>query len=205
MPLQIFKSYKAVHAAVCVLLILLLACSQQTVQRAGQAGAMGGVVGAVGGLVTGLVFGGNAAESMARGAVFGASTGATAAAISGTVADSNRKAKQDEELQALRAKLGEDAYNGLEALVKCKHDVARAYGRTAATSENKKYALAGLWVQVIAFADSREEEKARALFPQLIVQDDKIADNSQAESKMRGALQKLMDIRQRHGLARVCP
>jgi hypothetical protein len=88
--------------------------------------------------------------------------------------------------------------------VECKHDVAQAYGRTAADSENTKYALAGLWVQVLAFADSREEDNARALFPQLIIQDDRIDDNAQAESKMRGALQKLMDIRERYGLERVC-
>jgi len=204
MPIQRFNLQKSVHTAIAFLLIILSACSQQTVHQAGQAGAMGTVVGAVGGLVTGLVFGGNAAESMARGAVYGGSTGAAAGAMSGMMADSKRKAQQDEDLEALRTKLGDDAFNGLTALVECKHDVAKAYGRTAADSENTKYALAGLWVQVLAFADSREEDKARELFPQLIIQDDRIDDNAQAESKMRGALQKLMDIRERYDLDRVC-
>ena len=73
--------------------------------------------------------------------------------------------------------------------------MVQAYGQTATGSDNKKYALAGLWPQVLTFADSREEEKARALFPQLIDRDEEIADTATAENKMRGALQKLMDIR----------
>jgi outer membrane lipoprotein SlyB len=186
-------------------LFMFQACSQQTARQAGQAGATGAVVGAVGGLVTGLVFGGNAAEAMARGAVYGGSTGAAAGAMAGAMAESNRKASQTEELKALRARLGEDAYQGLEALVQCKHDVAQAYGRTAAGSPNKNYALAGLWLQAIAFADGGEEDKARDLYPELIAGDDRIADNAQAENKMRGALQKLMDIREQYKLDRVCP
>jgi hypothetical protein len=186
------------------ILISLPACSQQTARQAGQGAAMGGVVGAVGGLVTGLVFGGNPAESAARGAVYGASTGAAAGAMSGAMAESNQEARQAEELKALRSRLGDDAFQGLEALVTCKHDVAQAYGRTAAASDNKGYALSGLWLQVLAFADNREEEKARALFPELIRADEKITSESQAESRMRSTLQKLMEIRRQHNLPQVC-
>jgi hypothetical protein len=179
-------------------------CSKQSAQKAGEGATMGAVVGGVGGLVTGLVFGGNVAESAARGAVYGASTGAAAGAMSSAMAESKQKEQQAGELEQLKAKVGEDAFMGLEALANCKHDVALAYGRTAAKNENKDYALAGLWLQVMTLADSREEDQARGLFPELVAQDDKITSEAQAEEKMRAALQKLMDIRVQHKLPRVC-
>jgi hypothetical protein len=197
-----------ISLAILTFLIPFFACSKQTVQKSGQGAAIGAAVGAVGGMVTALVFGGNPAEAAARSAVYGASTGAAAGAISGAMAESSaKKAPSDskpEDMEKLRKTLGEDAFSGLEALVDCKHDVAQAYGRTAGQSDNKDYALAGLWLQVIAFADNREEEKARAIFPELVVQDAKLTSLAQAETKMRESLQKLMDIREKHGRPRVC-
>ena len=191
-----------------VLMIVLLtfpACSKQTAQRAGQGAAAGAVVGAVGGMVSALVFGGNVGDAAARGAVWGGSTGAAAGAMSGAVADSNQKKAQDAaKLEALRKKLGDDAFQGLEALVHCKHEIAQGYGRTAAQSNNPDFALAGLWVQALAFADSRQEEQARTLFPDLVAKDSKIASESQAESEMQGALQKLKEIRQEYKLPKDC-
>jgi hypothetical protein len=184
------------------------ACSKQTVQKSGQGAAVGGAVSAVGGLVTALVFGGNVGEAVARSAVYGASAGAAAGAISGSMDEHNQKKAAantlSEDMQKLKKRVGEDAFSGLEALVSCKHEVAQAYGHTAAQSDNKDHALAGLWLQVIAYADNQEEEKARAIFPDLVTQDEKIASHAQAETKMREALQKLMDIRETHGLPRIC-
>jgi hypothetical protein len=188
----------------CISVLVFFACSQQTAQRTGQGATMGAVVGGVGGLVTGLVFGGNVAESAARGAVYGASTGAAAGAMSGAMAESRQKEQQTNEYEKLRSKIGEDAFSGLEALAQCKHDVALGYGRTAAKDANKDYALAGIWLQVLTLADSREEDQARALFPELVRQDDKISSEAQAEETMRGALQKLMDVREQNKLPRVC-
>lgn len=188
----------------CISVLVFFACSQQTAQRTGQGATMGAVVGGVGGLVTGLVFGGNVAESAARGAVYGASTGAAAGAMSGAMAESRQKEQQANEYEKLRSKIGEDAFSGLEALAQCKHDVALGYGRTAAKDANKDYALAGVWLQVLTLADSREEDQARALFPELVRQDDKISSEAQAEETMRGALQKLMDVREQNKLPRVC-
>jgi hypothetical protein len=169
---------------------------------------MGAAVGAVGGMVTALVFGGSVAEATARSAVYGASTGAAAGALSGAMTENKSKTASADTLpadaQKLQKTLGEDAFNGLKALVECKHEVAQAYGRTAVQSANKDYALAGLWLQVIAFADNREEEKARAIFPELVTQDDKLSSEAQAETKMRESLQKLMDIREKNGRSRVC-
>ena len=189
----------------CATLFNFSACSQQSMQRAGQGAATGAAVGAVGGMVSALVFGGNVGEAAARGAVYGGSTGAAAGAISGAVADSNqKKAQEAAELEALRKRLGDDAFQGLEALVQCKHEIAQGYGRTAAQSNNQDFALAGLWLQALAFADSRQEDQARTLFPDLVAKDSKITSESQAESEMQGALQKLKEIRQEYKLPEDC-
>ena len=201
------KRYLLHWTAIAVILSLMTfpSCSQQSMQRTGQGAATGTVVGAVGGMVTALVFGGNVGEAAARGAVYGASTGAAAGAMSGAMADSSqKKAQQAAELEALRKKLGDDAFQGLEALVQCKHKVAQGYGRTAAKSDNPDFALAGLWLQVIAYADSRQEDQARSLFPDLVARDGKLSSESQAEIEMQKALQKLMDIRKEYNLPMVC-
>ena len=194
-----------ISVTLCVTGFVLSACSQQSMQRAGQGAATGAVVGAVGGMVTALVFGGNVGDAAARGAVYGGSTGAAAGAMSGAMADSNqKKAQQAAELEALRKRLGDDAFNGLAALVECKHEVAQGYGRTAAKSSNPDFSLAGLWLQVLAYADNRQDDQARALFPDLVAKDSKLTSEAQAETEMQGALQKLMDIRQEYKLPRDC-
>lgn len=194
-----------INVALCVTALVFSACSQRSMQQAGRGAATGAAVGAVGGMVTALVFGGNVGEAAARGAVYGGSTGAAAGAISGAVADSNqKKAQQAAELEALRKRLGDDAFSGLAALVECKHEVAQGYGRTAATSDNPDFALAGLWLQVITFADSRREDQARTLLPDLVEKDSKLSSESQAETEMQAALQKLMDIRQEYKLPKDC-
>ena len=185
--------------------LVINACSQRSMERGAQGAATGAVVGAVGGLVTGLVFGGDVAEATARGAVYGGATGATSGAISGAVADSNeKKAQQAADLKALRAKVGDDAYQGLEALANCKHDIAQGYGRTAAKSSNGGYALAGLWVQVLAYADSQDMDSARNLFPELIEKDKNLSSESQAEAETQKALNELKEIRKRYKLPQTC-
>jgi hypothetical protein len=84
------------------------------------------------------------------------------------------------------------------------HEIALGYGRTAAQSTNHDYALAGLWIQVLAYADSRQEAKARAVFPELVAKDDKLTSEIQAETEMRETLKKLMDIRQENGRPAFC-
>jgi hypothetical protein len=191
-----------------VLLIPILAlpaCSQRAVESAGKGAVTGAAVGAVGGMVTALVFGGNVGDAAARGAVWGGSTGAASGAIAGTVADSNqKKAQQAAELEALRKKLGDDGYQGLAALAECKHEVAQGYGRTAAASGNPDYALVGLWLQVLAYADSGQVEQARTMFAQLIAEDGDISTEAQAESEMQAALKKLMEIRKEYNLPAKC-
>ncbi len=175
---------------------------------AGEGAATGAVAGAVGGMVSALVFGGDPAEAAARGAVWGGSTGAVAGAMAGARADerqqARRAAQREAQLERLKQEIGEDSFKGLEALADCKHDVALAYGRTAAQSKNRDHALAALWLKILTYADRREENRARALFPDLIAKDPKIRSDSQAEASMREALQTLMDIRAEYGMPRTC-
>lgn len=182
----------------------LTACSKHSAERAGQGAAMGAVVGSAGAMVTALVFGGNVGEAAARGAVYGATTGGVSGAIVGSREDQAQKARRDKTIEKLKNDLGEDAFNGLAALANCKHEVALGYAKTAAASENKNYALAGLWIEVLTLADRKQEDRARALFPDLVAKDARITSEPQAEERMRSALQRLMDIRSEYNLPKTC-
>jgi hypothetical protein len=201
---------KRIKAGIGIVLMLIFslaviaACSSTQRKAAGEGAATGAVAGAVGGLVSGLVFGGDPVERAAQGAAIGASTGATAGAISGAKADAAKKQQLDAQLEKLKKEIGEDAFKGLTALAECKHDVAIGYARSAAGSEDRDQALAGLWLETLSYADRKEEDKAREFFPEIVANDAKIRSEAQAEETMRKALQKLMDIRGQYGLQRVC-
>ena len=187
--------------------LLLGGCASDshTAQGAGRGATTGAISGAVGGLVGSLVFGGNPAEAAARGAVYGGAVGATAGAMAGSQADRQVAAQEEQQVAELRQRIGEDAFDGLEALAECRHDVAIGQAAKARQSENPNYALAGLWLEVLSHADQRDEASARALFPTIVEKDWDIKSEAQAEEEMRGALTKLMDIRASHQLPRVCP
>jgi len=182
----------------------LTACSGHSAERAGQGAVVGGIVGAAGRTVTALVFGGNVGEAGARGMVYGATTGAVSGAVVGAQEDQAQKAQREKKIEKLKNDIGEDAFNGLSALANCKHDVALGYAKTAAASDNKDYALAGLWIEVLTEADRKQEGRARALFPDLIAKDTRISSEAQAEERMRSALQRLMDIRGEYHLPKAC-
>jgi hypothetical protein len=196
--------YRFFILIICAGVLAMPSCSTHTGQMAGQGAATGAVAGSVGGLVGALVFGGDPAEAAARGAVWGASTGAVAGAMTGSQVDAAEKQKQDQNLENLKKAIGEDAFNGLAALAECKHDVALAYGKTAAASDNRDHALAGLWLEVLAYADGRQEDQARERFPQLMEKDPDVTSEEKAEEQMRQSLQRLMEIRGEHGLPKVC-
>jgi len=185
-------------------LLLVVSCSTRSGQMAGRGATTGAAAGAVGGLVSALVFGGDPAEAAARGAVYGGSVGAVSGAVAGAQMDQAQKEKRDAQLEKLKKEIGEDAFSGLEALTECKHDVALGYARTAAKSDNKDHALAGVWLEVLSYGDSRQEIKARELFPDLLSKDAVIRSEAQAEEAMRKALLALMDIREQYKLPRVC-
>jgi len=189
-----------------IVIALLSGCASDshTAKGAGQGATTGAISGAVGGLVSALVFGGDPAEAAARGAVYGGAVGATAGAMSGSTAD--RKAEQglEAKLEALRAKIGDETYKGLEALAECRHDVSLKHAKASQQSDNPNYSLAGLWLEVLTYADEKDESRARSLFPELVEKDWNIKSEVQAEEKMRSALNALMGIREEYGLSRVC-
>ena len=190
---------------IAISVLAISACSTTSGKMAGQGAATGAIAGSVGGLVGALVFGGDPAEAAARGAVWGASTGAVAGAVTGAQVDATEKSKQQQQnLAQLKKAIGDDAFNGLAALAECKHDVAIAYGRTSAGSDNKDYALAGLWLEVLSYADMQQEDQARALFPAIIEKDADIASENEVEELLGKALQRLKEIRGEHGLPAVC-
>jgi hypothetical protein len=180
------------------------ACSSQTGQRAGQGAAIGAVSGAAGGVVSALIFGGDVGEAAVRGAAWGGSMGAVGGAISGSQQDSALKKQQADAASKLKEKLGEDAFNGLVALANCKHDVAADLANKAKGLGNPEYALAGQWLEILTLADQRQEDQARALFPDVIAKDPRVDSEVQAEESMRKALQGLMKIRAEHKLPQTC-
>jgi hypothetical protein len=184
----------------------LIGCASDshTAQGATRGATTGAVSGAVGGVFTALVFGGDPAEAAARGAVYGGAVGGTAGAIAGSEADRQVKQQQDAALAKLRQQIGDETFTGLEALADCKHDVSLRQATKAQKSENPNYSLAGLWLEVLSYADQKDETKARSLFPTLVKEDWNITSDAQAEETMRKALNSLMDIREKYKMPRVC-
>lgn len=180
------------------------ASDSHTAKGAQKGATTGAVAGAVGGLVGALVFGGDPLDRAARGAVYGGSTGAVVGAMAGSEADKRVKQQREAELAKLRQKIGDDAFEGLAALAWCRHDESLSQAAKAQQSDNPNYALAGLWLEILSYADQRDEAKARSLFPAVVEKDWNIKSESQAEEVMRKALSALMDIRQEFKLPRVC-
>jgi hypothetical protein len=184
--------------------MLLSACGEYAAKGAGTGATTGAVSGAVGGLVSALVFGGDPAEAAARGAVYGGAVGATAGAMGGAQVDKKVAQQQQATEENLRKNIGDDTFKGLQALADCKHDVALTQAGIARQSENPNFSLAGLWLEVLSYADQGNETRARSLFPEVVKTDWDINTEAEAESTMRKTLNKLMDIREQYNMPRVC-
>ena len=74
----------------------------------------------------------------------------------------------------------------------------------ARQSENPNFSLAGLWLEVLSYADQGNEARARSLFPDVVTKDWDIKNEAEAEAAMRDTLNKLMDIREQYNMPRVC-
>ena len=186
----------------------MVSCSSTSVQRSGQGALAGGAAGAVGGMFTAIIFGGDVGDAAARGAVWGASTGAVAGAIQGSAEhkekqrqqQAQREAQVAAELARIKAEIGEDAYDGLEALTVGKHEVALAYARTAARSTNSEYAIAGLWLEALVDLDQQHDGQVAEMIPTLVARDPAVPDNQTARRTLAELLQGLADIRAEFGV-----
>ena len=203
MPLFIRTRYFIILPALA-LGLLLSACGEYAAKGAGTGATTGAVSGAVGGLVSALVFGGDAGEAMARGAVYGGAVGATAGAMGGAQIDSKIKEQRQAAENALRSNIGDDAFKGLQALADCEHEKSLKQAGLARQSDNPNFSLAGLWLEVLSYADQGNDTAAQNLFPVVVEKDWDIKSEAEAEATMKSTLTKLMDIREQYSLPRVC-
>ena len=168
----------------------------------------GAMAGAVGAAATALIFGGNVGEAAARGAVYGGTSGAVVGGMSGAEADrrvaAQEQAEYERRVQAFRDKIGTDAFNGFVALAECKHEVALANAREAQKSDNRDFALAGLWVEALSEADRGQAQAAIAMLPAIADQDRDVKDVANAQSRLDEALTEIGEIRTRHELPASC-
>lgn len=179
-------------------------CETYAGKGAAEGAGTGAIAGAVGGAVTALVFGGDPVEAATRSAVWGASAGAATGAIAGSQVDKKTKEQKDAKFAKLREEIGDENFAGLEALADCKHDNSLRAAAAGRQSENPNYALAGLWLEILSYADKGQESTARDLFPTLVKQDWNIDSSAQAETKMREGTTALGNVREEYGRPRVC-
>jgi len=201
--------------ASCVILITAClgaagcASDSYAAKGAAQGATTGAVAGAVGGMMTALIFGGDVVDAGARGAVYGGTTGAVAGGMSGSRADKavaeQKQAEKQKEIERFRKEVGTDAFNGVVALVECKHEIAIANAREAVKSTNSDHSLAGVWVEVLTEADRQNEANARALFSELISRDREVKSDADADTRSREALQEIRNIREEYDLPVECP
>ena len=189
---------------ILILGLQLSACGEYAAKGAGTGATTGAASGAVGGLVSALVFGGDPVEAAARGAVYGGAVGATAGAMGGAQIDKKVAQQREATEEALRNSIGDDAFKGLQALADCDHNVSLRQAALARESENPNFSLAGLWLQVLSYADKGDDTSARRLFPEVVTSDWDIKNEAQAETALRDTLNKLMDIREQYNLPRTC-
>ena len=74
----------------------------------------------------------------------------------------------------------------------------------AQQSDNPNFRLAGLWLEVLNYADSRQEDRARSLLPVIVAEDWDIKTEAEAEQAMRQEVAELTDIRREFKLPLVC-
>jgi hypothetical protein len=190
--------------------MLVSGCSTDSnaAKGAGQGATTGALAGAASGVVGALIFGGDVGDAAARGAVYGATSGAVVGGMSGAKADQAQAAQeaqtQEAQVEKLKKEIGPDAFDGVVALVECKYGVALANADVAKTSHTSDYALAGLWVETLTYADQQDEPKARANFPEIVQKDKKMKSDADAEAAMRNAVQDIMKIRSDYDLPEVC-
>ena len=91
----------------------------------------------------------------------------------------------------------------LRAMARLLAIVSLAVAKKGRQSKNPNYALAGLWLEILSYADQGQEAQARALFPVLVKQDWNIDTTAQAESKMREATTALGNVGEEYGRARM--
>jgi hypothetical protein len=186
------------------LCLLVAGCGEYAAKGAGEGATTGAVSGAVGGLVSALVFGGDPGEAAARGAVYGGATGATVGAMAGSKVDAKiaeqRKAKAEE----IRGKIGDDAFKGLSALMRCDYQDSLNNAARAKQSKNPNFAVSGYWLEALTYADQGDSTRVASLMPTLVEKDWDIDSKAAAQANLTQLQDKLMQIREEYKLPKKC-
>jgi hypothetical protein len=179
---------------------LLTACSGSTSHTAegAKSGATSGAIGgAVGGLVSSLIFGGDPLARAASGAAIGAASGAAIGASSGASRDKKEKDRYV-------AELGQHNYDGFVALADCHYDKALELAAKGQQYKDPHYAVAGVWLETITYADQNQYDKAAELYPTLEKNDPDLLDRKDTERQLRDSVRKLRNIRVDFGRSPQC-
>ncbi len=184
--------------------LLVTACGEHAAKGAGEGAGVGAASGAVGGLVSALIFGGDPVEAAARGAVYGGAVGATAGAMSGSKVDTQIEQQQNERAEKIRAKIGDDAFKGLSALLNCDHQDALLDASRAKQSTNPNFAVSGYWLEILSYADQGESNKTKELIPGVVNKDWDITSDVEARKNLLQLQDKLMSIREEYKLPKNC-
>jgi len=186
------------------LALLITSCGEHAAKGAGEGATMGAASGAVGGLVSALIFGGDPVEAAARGAVYGGAVGATAGAMSGSKADARIDEQRNEKAEKIRARIGDDAFKGLSALVACDHQDALQDAVKAKQSTNPNFTVSGYWLEVLSYADQGNNDKTKELMPAVVEKDWETNSESDARTSLLTLQDKLMAIREEYKLPKKC-
>jgi hypothetical protein len=179
---------------------LLSACSggaSHTGEGAKRGASSGAIGGAVGGLVSGLIFGGDALANAAAGAAIGAASGAAVGAASGASQD---KQEKDHYI----AKFGQRNYDGFMALADCDYDAALDLATQGQQYQNRSYAVSGIWLETLIYADQNDYQKAASFYPALEKNDPDLLDRQDTERKLKDTVRQLRRIRVDYNRAPQC-
>lgn len=113
-------------------------------------------------------------------------------------------ATQDEELEALRLEIGDDAFIGLSSLADCDHEETMNRAKKARKSKNPNYRLAGLWLETLSYADRHKKKRLRKIVPDIVKEDWDVNNKAEAEAAIRQASADLTEIRREYNLPLVC-
>jgi tetratricopeptide (TPR) repeat protein len=187
-------------SALALCTMVLVACSggtSHTSEGAKKGATSGAIGGAVGGLVSSLIFGGDPISRAASGAAIGAASGAAIGAASGASQDKKQKDRYV-------AELGQHNYDGFVALANCNYDQAMELAAKGQQYKDPHYAVAGVWLETIAYADQNQYDKAEALYPTLEKNDPDLLDRKDTERELRDAVRQLRNIRVDFGRSAQC-
>ena len=193
-----------------LLVVVAPACAKDSYRSQGsKTGAKRGAAsGAVAGAVGAMIFGGDVVGGAAAGAAMGSASGATSGAMAGGDADRRVEAQRQEGLAKQEAEIrelvGPDAYSALEALADCDHDEALKRAAAARSASNPNYQVAGLWTQVLTYADGGQMARAKGMLPAVVEADWEMKTEAQADAFLGELLNEMMDIREQYDLPRTC-